>query len=287
MARELTIRESDFGGRYRNSVEPHNTVLNDHNPLVFLVHGYNVHGNKARESYRVYEKNLLFSNRIRAEYIWKFFWPGSYKNWVKSGAYYFRQVRKSNEFGKRFAEFISTTLINSNSAAPIIFVGHSLGCRVILELLYELKKKYSTKPQHLAKLKRIKIILMAAAVPISLVKKGRRFNDLIIDKLGSKHVLYSTNDSVLKIPFRIGEVLASDGIWPEAVGLKGNPENIWNSPRRNTYLKHGDYWENNDNAKYFLDRYNGAVERSLGKNQIVSEDIPGRSIKERDMRISG
>ena len=54
MGRELTIRESESGGRIKNSVEPHNAILNDRNPIVFMVHGFNEDVIEARENYDIF-----------------------------------------------------------------------------------------------------------------------------------------------------------------------------------------------------------------------------------------
>ena len=56
-------------------------------------------------------------------------------------------------------------------------------------------------------------------------------------------VLHSDADNVLLSVFGLGQTVAGDGWFPEAVGLRGNPtEAGWSQATRMLAFDHGDYW---------------------------------------------
>ncbi len=120
----------------------------------------------------------------------------------------------------------------------------SLGCRLVLETLLSFHS--AGRP---ANLKRLIVILMAAAVPIEHFAPGGRLHptlqvaDVIV-------VLHSDADTVLSRFFGIGQTLAGDGRFPEAVGLRGYPRGTsWTRAQQMRAFDHSDYWKEMETAE--------------------------------------
>ncbi|MGQ0590297.1 MAG: hypothetical protein ACT4N8_12340, partial [Sphingosinicella sp.] len=117
----------------------------------------------------------------------------------------------------------------------LVIISQSLGGRLSIEFLTHLER--SSRP---AKLDKIVVFLMAAAVPIELdqlIAEATRNADEIV-------VLHSIHDKVLRRWFRLGQTVAREGRWPEAVGYAGRPGSPpWSFDRGMNGYDHGDYWD--------------------------------------------
>ena len=178
---------------------------------VLFVHGYNNSHEEARRSYAEF-RWWLKEYRANARVL-ELHWPGDSVYGV-GWASYWRHVRTAQECGKKLAKWITQA-----AGARFLLIGHSMGCRLILETLENLAP--------IIRRHRISgVCLMAAAVPVNDVKSGSlgpRKTDP-----ASWRVLYSKGDLVLKVAFRAGQPLALDSLVSRAVGLDGEPESLWN-----------------------------------------------------------
>jgi pimeloyl-ACP methyl ester carboxylesterase len=123
------------------------------------------------------------------------------------------------------------------------FIGHSLGCRVVLETLLALRP-------HAVPIVR-RVALMAAAVPSEMLEPGGRFFPLLtlLAAEGTRFdVLHSLQDNVLHYAFPPGQSLAGGGVGSaRALGRYG-PSPVMPGfrttmgDREIVGAAHGDYW---------------------------------------------
>lgn len=232
--------------------------------LIFLVHGFNNDELQASASFAKMRRSLdtvlcaaPVAESIRRsiqESIWEFYWPG-FETTVPSitptrrprsaidefttAAAYDVQVIKSREFvAEQFARYIVGL-----GASEVFFVGHSLGCRVILETIRNLE---ASAPLLIGG-----VCMMAAAVPVHFLQPGARlWSAANRVSCGSgvtprRYCFYSHRDLVLLAAFAPGQIAAGEapayGV-PIAAGLTGWPVDVWSAAKQ-TKFGHGGYWE--------------------------------------------
>lgn len=203
---------------------------------ILLIHGYNVKELSGQDSMAQLRHALIEGCPSLAREIFTVTWPGN-EPWIKGGpAAYFAKVRVAQEAGRLFYEGLLAEFRNRMGPRKLVIIAHSLGCRLTLEFLKHLDK--SSRPR---RLKKVTAILMAPAVPTEL-------NELVAaakDNADQIIVLHSTEDKVLKRWFRLGQTVALEGRFPEAIGYAGNPHTPpWSFEKRMTGYDHGDYWTN-------------------------------------------
>ena len=217
--------------------------------IYLLVHGFNNTPEQASENYANLRERLKeFIGTSNLERIWDFYWPGyeeRYKqiiswralteprNSIVTAYFYYKQVPKAEKAGKLLGSYI-LQLHNWSRQTEVILIGHSLGCRVILEALQWMQNRThrGTVPS---------IVLMAAAVPVSAVEQGGALRKGV-EFSPERFVFFSHRDFVLWGCFPAGQRMAKDGgAFPKAVGRRGAPDKCWTG-RRRTYLFHSQYW---------------------------------------------
>ncbi|MCX6829895.1 MAG: DUF726 domain-containing protein [candidate division Zixibacteria bacterium] len=210
------------------------------NRMIILIHGYNVSQKKATDSYSAFVTQLKKTNNSTnlLNSIWKFHWPGNHNNRVLSLFSYPLQIDKA----KKAATLLSKYLRNNVAGGQeIVFVAHSLGCRLVFETVGEL-----IKAGHLKLAFNAKLCLMGAAVPVyMLLPPDSPFMPVIVNT-GRQAVFYSTNDTTLRWFFPSGQTVAREGFFPVAIGLEGGPQGVWKGQSENTWLRHSEYWGNED-----------------------------------------
>jgi hypothetical protein len=163
------------------------------------------------------------------------------------------------------AQYLSSELESANGVpVEVTFVAHSLGCRLILEVLRSKLENHQNNWQ-------VRLVfLMAAAVPVRLVEYDERLCRAAITPTAS-HVAYSPRDIVLQGPFRVGQKFEpGSGLVPSAVGSWGEPMELW-TRRIGTRNGHGDYFTDPRTARHLAD--------ALGLNVALepeSRDIGSR-----------
>jgi hypothetical protein len=202
-----------------------------------LVHGYNVSQEKARESYARFRWWL--EDFQTPAHVLELHWPGDRKWGKLSGACYPAKIATAQECGKLLAEWIS----EQDPGTTFALIGHSLGCRLVLEAVAELRRT-----GHVGRL--FSVSLMAAAVPVSFVASNR-----LGPELGDPfkwRLLHSRGDTVLKWIFPFGQ--SGELLLTGAVGLYGKPAERWSlagdawelyqgRPNNPRYYRHGYYWQ--------------------------------------------
>lgn len=209
--------------------------------LLVLVHGFNNTRTEAEEDYSAFrrrqEATLASGDMMRLEaMLGDAFWPGD-ADWPGpvdkvDFLVYPVAIKKSIETAAALGDY----LLQRTDVRNLLFVGHSLGCRVILETIkYMIGKPGEKKVQ--------KVCLMAAAVPTYMVCKGGELYDALL-KPEHVRVLYSPDDPVLAVAAPLGETLAGDHVLPSAVGrygdipmTPGKMDREWISG-----AGHSDYW---------------------------------------------
>jgi pimeloyl-ACP methyl ester carboxylesterase len=179
---------------------------------VLFVHGYNNSHEEARVGYARFRWWL--EQHGANPRVLEFHWPGDSVP-LLGWASYWRQVRGAKKCGALLARWIER---DTPRFSRFILVGHSMGCRLILEMLETLDPKVRRE--------RIEgICLMAAAVPVNAIENrelGPRTDDN-----ARWRILYSGGDYVLMLAFRAGQPAAGDSIVSKAVGFCGEPKYRW------------------------------------------------------------
>jgi esterase/lipase superfamily enzyme len=246
--------------------------------LLILVHGYQNAPSKAREAFETFRRNLRAAVGTTRPYgaVWGFLWPGDDSNTLISIASYAVRVEPAQTAGVRLAEFLRTL----ESSQRVRLVGHSLGCRVVLETLRELDRLQADAGAQVDE-----IFLLAAAVPEPMCRHADGYPPPNSSR--REHVFYSARDTVLRWGFRRGQRGAHQNERGEAVGLRGLPDGRWQTPRTDTRLRHGQYWRSRVVAAAVADRLTGLTrlpsERARAEAAItdVRRALPERWLRER------
>lgn len=194
--------------------------------LIF-VHGYSNSYGEARVSYarmRWWLDELQTSIRVL-----ELHWPGDSKRKLISKLVYSKRIGTARRCGEALGRWIA----RAHPESSFSILGHSLGCRVVVHAVDELRRR-----QQISRVR--SICLMAAAVPVRCILK---------DKLGARseeqsltwRVLYSRGDGVLRWAFPAGQSVGAllyrnTRFGNVAVGLNGEPRDVWE-------LNNADRWE--------------------------------------------
>jgi|SRR5215469_830672 len=244
---ELSVRSDATGGDVLSAVSGSLGAYGSQ--IVFLFHGYNDSFTVAKQSYASFLQNFpAAGNPLHDKWepaIHPCYWPGD-KAWGPvSFASYALEMGPAKQSAAVFANFISTLHAPAGGALDLYFIAHSLGNRVVLELLFTLQAmkaagKLSSQIQFKG------FCMMAAAVPVSMVQSNANLY-AAATLSATRRALYSEADTVLHFAFPIGETAAFEGLFPTAIGRFGQPQSDWTaetemfiSPGHG--YNHGDYW---------------------------------------------
>jgi pimeloyl-ACP methyl ester carboxylesterase len=201
-------------------------------PLILLVHGYNSPEEKARLNFETFERGLRGADAraMAVGSVWHVHWPGDDPNPFISATMYPARVGDADNVARKLADWL---LINVSSQQELRFVGHSLGCRVVLETLLALREHPpETRPRIGT------VVLLAAAVPQVYCTEPPNPYPLPADGT-RQHVHFSFEDSALGRKFDLGQRGYNEP--GEAVGRDGRPAGRWTTATP-TNLDHNDYW---------------------------------------------
>lgn len=255
--------------------------------VLLLVHGFNNSPADAESSYDDFLdnlKNTLLRGRIRPEAVAEFHWPGN----VAMGPFRFMDtvgypfdVPQAIGSARVLAEFLWSQPALRES--HLVIVGHSLGCRLVLEALRRLPAALTGPLVDF-------VVLMAAAVPVIYAEPG---GILETPRLPRDRLLKfcSTDDWVLWLAFPAGQTVAQDGgVMPVAIGRYGEPATLGN--RQPTKNGHSEYWKDAETARAVAQIYDPTLTRSIRPhtlpraglpeaNQCATRSIGGRNLPER------
>jgi hypothetical protein len=263
---ELSVRVWTVGGAVADEVTPTPPDwLLGRRQVVLLVHGFNVSQEQARGSYDAVFRDALPD-------VVYFFWPGdTHGGRLISSASYPFQIQTARDSARRLADFLRGAFGPEGTPMLLSVVGHSLGCRLVLEALRLVVEEELDWPQ-------VRLVcLMAAAVPTDLVEEGaalRAAADLPTDLV----VYYSFADDVLHFAFPAGQEAAyrlgtEAGDYHHAVGRFGRPQEL-GQYRYRVALGHSDYWPSEEVADNVARLLGMAVPRVLPERPLLSETGP-------------
>jgi hypothetical protein len=246
-AREITLRERPRGGNPLRESLGTDAAHSGHLRMILLVHGYNVSVPEAAESFDTFEQWFAAFAPHLAPACLRVFWPGD------AFIPFVRTLRYPSRLGnaKKSSPALAWFLVRAaqKGTTDIVLIGHSLGCRLILETLrrvHRLKRRRQEIPDF-----KLRFILMAPAVPVRLVSDGGRLQPAT-QTAELRGVLYSRHDEVLGRIFEVGQSFGKDGL-PRpiaAVGRTGLPgTSVWSKSHELLFHRHGHYWSSRDAAR--------------------------------------
>jgi len=216
--------------------------------VVVLVHGFNNHEGEAGTAYyyfrdRQYQRAFpTLTPPAFEDILADFFWPGD-AAWGLFDLVDFLVYPAAVGTAREAAPRLARHLRSMPNLLTVHFVGHSLGCRLVLETIIDLAQNGGP---HVGK-----VCLMAAAVPNFKVKAHGSLADALAyaQQVG---ILHSDKDPVLRYAFPPGQTLASgdEGFFPSALGLHGPSPDVPGKldPFHIDGAHHGDYWGNSERA---------------------------------------
>lgn len=207
--------------------------------LVLLVHGYNNTQEAAHESFTTFVKDLRgmgAGGQAIAADVGFVYWPGDWNvGQLISAASYPFQIPRATRSGENLGEYLANLVGPGGTPTDIYMVGHSLGCRVILEILATMSRRGGDS------VRVVGTSFMAAAVPVAMASD--RWPQLAgIGRPDRTWVLHSEHDPVLAFAFPFGQTVAGEYFFPRAVGRFGEPAELWTRRRDCAPNTHGDYW---------------------------------------------
>src|ERR1700682_1877735 len=243
-----TAAYGEYGGPVRDAVDdPDNLRTEECRHLLIRVHGYNNTTTQATKSF-VKQIGLQMrhfnESRYAPDAIAFFHWPGNFGLRGLSLAGYPWDIERAIDSADRLARYLAAIPRPADPGAlKISIIGHSLGCRLILEMLKKLPPDMNVPG----------VSFMAPAVPVELVDAGRLRTTTAPPRQMLK--CHSNLDDALGIGFPLVQRAAhelgiEDQFYREAVGLHGHPIAMGKGVR--TYHGHSDYWNDKDVANEYL-----------------------------------
>ena len=245
--------------------------LDGNSHLLIFVHGYNNSRTDALNSYATFRDHLLLKFSTLTAQIVEFLWPGDDPNKIISTLSYPNQIKPAKESAVQLDKYFRG--LGNTRPTVIHFVGHSLGCRVIVELLTAWANASPPPNMSIGV-----VVLMAAAVVVKNVDSGGALRNGATITLRNP-VLYSKGDPVLQWAFPLGETAAGEALFPVAVGRTGGPSNTWHVPQSMVHADgklyvHGDYWPGDESCAAVASALGGAPDLVTPVNAIAAIPAP-------------
>lgn len=258
---QISTRVLAAGGPVRAAVEDNGDRLRNSGcrHLLILVHGFNNSVTAATNSYNRLVANLddfFTGSRLAPDAVACLHWPGDVGGMFSIAAYPF-DIDRARDSATRVADYLRAfPRANEPGAMQISLIGHSLGCRLVLEML--------TRRLPISLAANISVVsLLAPAVPVELLEAA---GALALSVAPPRRILkcFSRNDWVLWTAFPIGQEAAftlgkENELYREAVGYLGNPTSVREAIQ--TTNGHSQYWS--DTA--LADRFSAAVDPTFYK----------------------
>ncbi len=252
MAREptarLSFRQRAQGGEVRpEPSEPEYLRLACRRRLLLLIHGYNNDLQAGEEAYRGFEAmqreltDLDEDAPVAGGRLMQIYWPGDADWGIVSPLFYPWSIGRARQTATALADTLARAARESGHK-QLDIVAHSMGCRLTLELLKELRNKSDISVG--------RVVLMAGAVPTFMLEPRpdrhelRDAYDKVLSEAGLS--LYSPSDVVLSYAFPLGQSAATgEGFFPTALGHEFwadavAPVNL--TQKENPGADHSDYW---------------------------------------------
>lgn len=215
----LSLRDQKFGGAVTSGVLykalpywdvwwndrlPDFKLLTRGQRLTVLLHGYNNGLDEGRE--KLVRFIGLLERKGSTDLMLAVLWPGdswanAIDNWAGAASY----PSESRDADDSADNLLTWIVLNVDESARVAFVGHSLGCRVVMRAAQRMVREVKVKKPILDR-----ICLMAAAIDNdSLGKEGlASYRDAAL-KADRLAVLASEQDRVLQLAYPAGDVAQS------------------------------------------------------------------------------
>ncbi len=262
---ELTVRVAGNSGVVADEVidnSPNEKLVNANaHHILLLVHGYNNSYDDAKASYKTFIDNLNKAldpdSRAAPDAIAKFYWPGDESTILGTTFGYPFDINHARDAADRLVAYLVTLPVPT---LRLTVVGHSMGCRLILEAL---GRFVATTPN-------IAVVgLMAAASPVDFVRSGARlFNTGRPPRRMVK--FFSLVDDVLHYAFPLGQWVAyqyqiEDNNYSEAIGRFGNPSEFGTGQQTNN--RHSAYWSDGTIVSKILQQVDATIPQPVDSRQ--------------------
>ena len=259
--------------------------------LTVFVHGFNNDEWQALKKWDKIWRSIKSLTRSQTGGIILFFWPGDANSIVKVfGAQYPRRIKPAISAGAELGKFLRD-IVGSNPGLRVQFVGHSLGCRVVLSAISELAKDPQSVPV-------VRVLLMGAAVPAGDCEEGGPWPDTVGALFGPAHglessrksdvILHSLNDEILGTKFLLAEAAAKvvgvESSGGEAVGLRGGPSPVrWTGEIYSQGLKHSAYLTHPKALGQVAELFGPLVSRQLVKRSEGTRVLGEQQLDQRQL----
>ncbi|TXI35994.1 MAG: hypothetical protein E6Q59_10110 [Nitrosomonas sp.] len=281
---ELKLRLDEHGGGVRQPDIKDLENLLCVGRVLLLVHGYNNDYYFARDiAYPAFEslQRKIAGVGPNGDYapgwtVCKVYWPGDADFGLVSALFYPWIVKNAPVTGRALARLLHAAAGSGNLEVAI--VSHSLGCRVVAELLTALPAGSGVRVTRVA--------FFAAALGTdkledrSVGSLGNAIDTKVEDSVLS---LYSDSDMVLGYAFPLGQTLANDGFMPVALG-----HDLWASTTvpgglsqaQNVRAGHSSYWGWEDKTRDDCGRRaNEAAREALRLGRFAERLPPERQVQ--------
>jgi Alpha/beta hydrolase of unknown function (DUF900) len=291
---EISFRMECHGGEVRAPPREHpKGMLSRSRRVILLVHGFNVDLCAAGASYREFTAPLYLHWKSRTVWV---YWPGdavarrpllARLSGILSAASYLFQADRAEEAARKLADHIGRASSTFLPKEPIrlTIIAHSLGCRLALELINSLGPLAEGGTVKLELL-----VLMAAAVPLYLVRPRKRFS-LFRSGIGTVLIYYSRCDKILQLAFRPGQFSASTDprnrfFDRAALGRQGLgsviPANVEQIQVSNG---HSEYWSDQSIRERVMLELSGMVRPVRGRSLPSRSLSSGRVLEPRRLKL--
>lgn len=283
---ELKLRLADRGGGVRQHDSQDLANLLGARRVLLLVHGYNNDFAFARDiAYPGFEtlQREIAGVGPAGDYapgwrVCKVYWPGDADFGLVSALFYPWIVKNAPETGRALARLLHAAA--GSERLEVAIVSHSLGCRVVAELLGALPAGSGARVTRIA--------FFAAALGANKLEDrragslGEAFGARVEDSVLS---LYSGSDMVLALAFPLGQTLApgDEGFMPVALGHE-----MWTSSAvpgvlnqaHNASAGHSDYWGWEEKTRDSCGRRaNEAARDALRLGRFARRSTPDRQVE--------
>lgn len=264
----------------RPKLQPDNALTRG-SSLLLLIHGFNNSVEGASGSYSGWRSLQEQLGGIAGVNLAGVYWPGS--NW-ENFAVYMQAIGQAEETAQRLARVLHEAAA-AFGILRVRVVTHSLGARLTLELLHQLRKDADPR------IRLERFVVMAAAVPTRFLTPGRPMRQSLELLHTPFFSLYSPDDAVLRIAFRLGESLRGEGFFPVALGHdRWGGGSAIAAPQltqtRNVGAGHSDYWFGSEGESRARALQAGRLAREFLGLGLVERDTPVRDLAPRSADAS-
>ena len=285
---ELKLRLADHGGGVRQPDSRDLDKLLGARRVLLLVHGYNNDYAFARDiAYPGFEslQREIAGVGSAGDYapgweVCKLYWPGDADYGLVSPLFYPWIVKNAPATGQALARLLHAAA--GSERLEVAIVSHSLGCRVVAELLKALPAGSGARVTRIA--------FFAAALGIDKLEDRRAgsLGEVLSARIEDAALsLYSGSDMVLALAFPLGQTLApgDEGFMPVALGHA-----LWTSSAvpgvlnqaQNANAGHSSYWGWEQKTRDSCGRRaNEAARDTLRLGRVAQRLTPERQVEVR------